>query len=388
MTHIPALSKRTILACVYILAATIVAVGILYSEHVAAQYNGPYTEAGCGATSIPAGLNCMAGEAVFVDCEANQMGYYQVNATTKTCSTNGWSSTDNWGYCQTDARCTTPVACTMTNACGASNTGTVGGDGICSVSAPANPVGYGTSCSTANACGVTNTGTVQCDGSCSASAPALPANYGAACTSAANSCGMTNSGTIGCSGSCSAYVPSDASCPASPTASLSASPTAITQGDTSTLSWSSTNTYACVGAGFSTNDATDGSALVSPDTTSSYGLQCNGTSGLVNALPVTVTVSTAECSGAGPISITASPSRVRQGDSTTLSWSGSNLSAPTCIVRNMANDQVVKTSIVSSCSVSDSAVIDGFTLQSTYRLICGGLRQDIIINTLPKIEEF
>src|ERR1019366_935984 len=66
---------------------------------------------------------------------------------------------------------------------------------------------------------------------------------------------------------------------AMPTASLSASPTSITSGQSSTLTWSSTNATSCTGTGFSTGGATSGSASVSPTVTTTYSVSCTGSSG-------------------------------------------------------------------------------------------------------------
>ncbi|MDO8593794.1 MAG: hypothetical protein Q7R59_02770 [bacterium] len=91
----------------------------------------------------------------------------------------------------------------------------------CGDGAPAAPTcdaNEGASCqSAANACNQTTAGTVQCDGSCSVStAPAvtIPGGnaYGASCVSAGNSCGQTQSnGTWQCNGSCSSTPPANPS---------------------------------------------------------------------------------------------------------------------------------------------------------------------------------
>lgn len=63
-------------------------------------------------------------------------------------------------------------------------------------------------------------------------------------------------------------------------ASLAANPTSITSGQSSTLTWSSTNASSCVGSqdigsGFSTGGATSGTASVSPTQTTTYTVTCN-----------------------------------------------------------------------------------------------------------------
>lgn len=75
-----------------------------------------------------------------------------------------------------------------------------------------------------------------------------------------------------------------------PTATFSASPTSITSGQSSTLSWSSTNATSCSGTGF-TASGTSGSVTVSPTNTAVYSVACSGTGGTGTA-SATVTVST------------------------------------------------------------------------------------------------
>jgi hypothetical protein len=73
-----------------------------------------------------------------------------------------------------------------------------------------------------------------------------------------------------------------------PTIALTANPTAITRGDSSVLTWSSTNATACTGLGTTVN----GTRTVSPTQTQTYTLTCTGPGGSVSK-SVTVSVQTA-----------------------------------------------------------------------------------------------
>lgn len=64
-----------------------------------------------------------------------------------------------------------------------------------------------------------------------------------------------------------------------PTATLSANPASITAGQSSTLTWSSTNATSCTGTNFSTGGATSGSVAVTPGATTNYSVTCSGTGG-------------------------------------------------------------------------------------------------------------
>jgi hypothetical protein len=73
------------------------------------------------------------------------------------------------------------------------------------------------------------------------------------------------------------------------TASLTANPKSISVGQSSTLSWSSTNATSCTGTGF-TASGISGSAAVSPTVTTSYSVTCAAGADPASAL-ATVTVS-------------------------------------------------------------------------------------------------
>jgi hypothetical protein len=84
-----------------------------------------------------------------------------------------------------------------------------------------------------------------------------------------------------------------------PTVSISASPTSITAGNSSTLTWSSTNATTCTASGsWSGTQSTSGTLSVSPSTTSTYTLSCTGTGGATQQ-NTTVTVSSAPSGGTG-----------------------------------------------------------------------------------------
>jgi probable HAF family extracellular repeat protein len=71
--------------------------------------------------------------------------------------------------------------------------------------------------------------------------------------------------------------------------SLSAEPTSINQGQTSTLTWSSTNATSCTGTNFSTGGTISGSTIVTPGTTTTYSVTCTGAGDSADA-SATVTI--------------------------------------------------------------------------------------------------
>ena len=83
--------------------------------------------------------------------------------------------------------------------------------------------------------------------------------------------------------------------PSPPTETLAASPASITAGQSSMLSWNSSNATACSGAGFAAS-GTSGSMAVTPTTTSTYSITCTGSGGSSTA-STTVTVASANTGG-------------------------------------------------------------------------------------------
>jgi hypothetical protein len=78
-----------------------------------------------------------------------------------------------------------------------------------------------------------------------------------------------------------------------PTASLLASPTWINAGQTSTLTWGSTNATGCSGTNFIPS-GTSGSVAVTPSDTTIYSITCAGGGGMSPAASATVTVTAPE----------------------------------------------------------------------------------------------
>ncbi len=80
--------------------------------------------------------------------------------------------------------------------------------------------------------------------------------------------------------------------PGTPTLTFAASPTAITNGQSSTLSWNSTNVTSCTASGGWTGTKTlSGTQTVTPLANTTYSLNCSGAVGNISK-QVTVTVST------------------------------------------------------------------------------------------------
>lgn len=114
----------------------------------------------------------------------------------------------------------------------------------------------------------------------------------------------------------------DAGCAGlAPTATISANPTSIVRGNSSAISWTSSNTTSCTSTTFATGGATSGTIAVSPTQTTSYDVTCTGPNGSSGLKSVTVTVTApvfdASCS--------VSPTSASIGQNVTwnaLAWNG------------------------------------------------------------------
>ncbi|MBI3572547.1 PKD domain-containing protein [Candidatus Kaiserbacteria bacterium] len=170
---------------------------------------------------------------------------------------------------------------------------------------------------------------------------------------------------------------------ATPTASLQASPTTIDSGQSSTLTWSSTNATSCTSAGgFSTSGAANNSTGVSTGaltTTSTYQITCTGAGGTSAPAQATVTVivPTANISATPPhVPATGGPSQI--------AWTASNVKSCTTSGPGVNVTDAGPT-------VSDSRT-PTITKQSTYTVTCitngSPITKSVVVNLLPGFQEF
>jgi hypothetical protein len=112
-----------------------------------------------------------------------------------------------------------------------------------------------------------------------------------------------------------------------PTASLSANPTSITAGQSSMLTWSSTNATSVTLNGAPV--ALSGSQPMSPAATTTYTLVASNAAGVSVTKAVTVTVSAPTTDPAPTATLSASPMSITSGQSSTLTWSTTNATSVT-----------------------------------------------------------
>lgn len=103
-----------------------------------------------------------------------------------------------------------------------------------------------------------------------------------------------------------------------------------------------------------------------------------------------VTVTSNACSGSATnLSISASPARVRSGQTSTITWSatGVNGEGASCTVTGPGISWTAPVSAGPQCSAgsSGSATI---STQSTYTITCGGESKSATVNVIPNFQEF
>lgn len=147
-----------------------------------------------------------------------------------------------------------------------------------------------------------------------------------------------------------------------PTLIFSGSPLNITAGQSSALSWNSTDATTCTASnGWSGSKGLSGSENVSPTATTTYSLSCNGAGGSVSK-QVTIGVKAAGTSTppTPTLTFTASPTSVNTGQQSTLSWSATNVTSCT------ASNGWTGTKAVSG---NQAVTVNATT---TYALACSG----------------
>jgi probable HAF family extracellular repeat protein len=142
-------------------------------------------------------------------------------------------------------------------------------------------------------------------------------------------------GTLVATGATHAYLLTPASAAGAPTAALTASPSAVTVGQSYTLTWSSTNAWACMAGGAGPDGppwsgvvATSGNQTVMTGPSAGQvtaTLSCNFGNQQSAQVQAVISVSYPPLT----VSLSASPTSIVSGQSTTLSWTSTNATSCT-----------------------------------------------------------
>ena len=160
------------------------------------------------------------------------------------------------------------------------------------------------------------------------------------------------------------------------TATLSANPTVIDTGQSSTISWNSANAIFCAGTGFTAGGSSGSVSTGVIDNPGAYNYQvtCSGEGG--NSTPAFATLDVR----APNATISANPTRVSVGGSSTVTWSASQVNS--CVVSGPG---------LSSTSLSGSQSVT-INTQSTFRITCQTngtpITSSFTANVVPRYQEF
>ncbi len=153
---------------------------------------------------------------------------------------------------------------------------------------------------------------------------------------------------------------------------VSCLPTSVNQGGSSTCTWSCPSRQTSAGIGFSTGGANSGSTEFNPPSSGDYGAQCSGG----GQTTVTITVYSPN------LTLTATPGRVRSGNSASITWSASAVTG--CALKNPSGGTI-------GTGLSGT-VAQTITQESTYTLTCtttaGDTSKSVTIGIIPSIEPF
>lgn len=230
-------------------------------------------------------------------------------------------------------------------------------------------------------------------------APAAPAPCP---TTTINGCSLTNGSSGSCSagysGSCNyscnngAWTQNSNSCALPPpisNVSLTATPSVINSGQTSTLTWTSTNNAVrCDSPDFATGSLANNSnpgVTVNPTTNKTYSIYCTNPAGVVgpqSSASVTVLVPVA--------SISVDRPRVSAGGTATISWSASGVAS--CVVKGPSGTIASGASNGSYNFSVGSPYSPHITTKSVYTITCQTLgapiSKSVTVNVVPAFKEF
>ncbi len=161
--------------------------------------------------------------------------------------------------------------------------------------------------------------------------------------------------------------------PPTPTVTLNANPSTINPGATSTLTWASNNTTSC-SAAWTSATSTSGNMIVAPATTTAYAITCTGSNGSATAT-TTITVTTPNVNPTPSVTLTANPSTIDKGQSSTLSWSSANVtscSAAWTSATSTSGSQAVSPSATTDYSISCTGNYGTVSATTTVTVNTGG----------------
>lgn len=211
--------------------------------------------------------------------------------------------------------------------------------------------------------------------------------YVRACADTASAVTESNEGN-----NCGAWTAVTVAAATPPSVSCTVSPSSITPGQSVTYSANPSGGASTPFTWVASDGASVGTAATVTRTLSAPGtyamnVRASGTS--VSYCP-NVSVTADWCTASTPnLTLTATPARVRAGQSSTLTWSatGVNGEDATCTVSGPGVSWTSAVTTSPSCSASGTANTT-ISTQSTYTLTCAGVSESVTVNVIPNFQEF
>lgn len=211
--------------------------------------------------------------------------------------------------------------------------------------------------------------------------------YMRACADTASAVAESNEGN-----NCGAWTAVTVAAATPPSVSCTVSPSSITPGQSVTynanpVGGASTPFTWVASDGASVGTASTVTRTLSAPGTYAMNVRASGTS--VSYCP-NVSVTADWCTAGTPnLTLTATPNRVRAGQSATLTWSatGVNGEGATCTVSGPGVSWTSAVTTSPSCSASGTANTT-ISTQSTYTLTCNGVSESVTVNVIPSFQEF
>lgn len=148
--------------------------------------------------------------------------------------------------------------------------------------------------------------------------------------------------------------------------------------------------YSWTGSDGATGFGTNSTAVRTFSAPGTYGMQVSATNVSGSVQCPLISVGAGWCTAAATdLTITATPARVRSGQSTTLTWNatGVNGQNATCSVSGPGVSWTSSVTTSPSCSASGTATTV-INTQSTYTLTCNGVSKSVTVNVIPNFIEF
>ena len=188
-------------------------------------------------------------------------------------------------------------------------------------------------------------------------------------------------------------VPLNVSLPSPPVVSISVSPISISTGQSATVTWSATNNpSSCTPSGDLSapisplNGGSKATGTLSTARTYTYTLQCSNAGGASNVATTSLSVGSSGAAAAPVVTISASPTSINTGSSSTISWSATN-SPTSCSAGGTSSTWVTSPAASGSTSTGNisTAGTRTYTITCTNSIGSGSNSVNVTVLALPTV---